>query len=113
MRFTVPFYHFLFSRYLHLTERHFLSYILVPFPDSSYLYSHAGAPNKESFDIENFLALEHFPQKKIQIDSSKIFMFKIEIDGGGMEDSKTFNFSQNHQIIILKKICIFWATLLF
>ena len=66
--FTVPFYHFLFSRYLHLTERHFSSYILVPFPDSSYFYGHAGALNKENFDIENFLALEHFPQKKNQID---------------------------------------------
>ena len=37
--FTVPFYHFLFSRYLGLTKRHFLSDILVPFPDSSDLYS--------------------------------------------------------------------------
>ena len=34
-----PFYHFLFSRYLDLAERHFLSDILVPFPDSSNLYS--------------------------------------------------------------------------
>ena len=37
--FTVPFYHFLFSRYLGLTKRHFSSDILVPFPDSSDLYS--------------------------------------------------------------------------
>ena len=65
--FTVHFYHFLFSKYLHLTERHFWSYILIPFPDSSNLYGHAGTPNKESFDIENFLAVEHFPQKKLQI----------------------------------------------
>ena len=37
--FKVPFYHFLFSRYLDLTERYFSSDILVPFPDSSDLYS--------------------------------------------------------------------------
>ena len=36
--FTVQ-HHFLFSRYLELTERHFLSDILVPFPDLSDLYS--------------------------------------------------------------------------
>ena len=38
--FTVPFYHFLFSRYLGLTKCHFSSDILVPFPDLSNLYSH-------------------------------------------------------------------------
>ena len=37
--FTVPFYHFLFLRYLVLAERHFSSDILVPIPDSSNLYS--------------------------------------------------------------------------
>ena len=37
--FTVSFYHSLFSRYLDLTECLFLSDILVPFPDSSDLYS--------------------------------------------------------------------------
>ena len=37
--FTVPFYHFLFLRYLVLAERLFSSYILVPFPDSTNLYS--------------------------------------------------------------------------
>ena len=37
--FTVPFYHFLFSRYLEFAERHFSSDILVPFPDSGVLYS--------------------------------------------------------------------------
>ena len=37
--FTVPFYHFLFWRYLELAERHFLSDILVPFPDLEVLYS--------------------------------------------------------------------------
>ena len=36
--FTVPFYHFLFSRYLHLTKRHFSSDILVSFLDLSDLY---------------------------------------------------------------------------
>ena len=39
MLFTVSFYHFLFSRCLGLTKRHFSSDILVPFPDSSDLYS--------------------------------------------------------------------------
>ena len=37
--FTVPFYHFLFSRYLRLTERYLSSDILIPFPDLSDLYS--------------------------------------------------------------------------
>ena len=37
--FTVPFYHFSFSRYLELAERHFSSDILVPFPDLEVLYS--------------------------------------------------------------------------
>ena len=37
--FTVPFYHFQFSRYLDLTECHFLSDIWVPCPDSSDLNS--------------------------------------------------------------------------
>ena len=37
--FTVPFGHFLFSRYLRLTEPHLLLGILVPFPDLSDLYS--------------------------------------------------------------------------
>ena len=40
MLFKVPFYHFLFSRYLHFTKCHFWSDILFPFPDSSNLYSH-------------------------------------------------------------------------
>ena len=34
----IRFLSFLISRYLDLTERHFLSDILVPFPDSSDLY---------------------------------------------------------------------------
>ena len=37
--FTVPFCHFLFSRYLGLAKRHFSSDILVPFPNLSDLYS--------------------------------------------------------------------------
>ena len=37
--FTVPFYHFSFSRYLEIAERHFSSDILVPFPDLGVLYS--------------------------------------------------------------------------
>ena len=40
LHFAVPFYHFLFSRYLDLTKCHFSSDILVPFPDLSNLYSH-------------------------------------------------------------------------
>ena len=43
--FTVPFYHFLFLRYLVLAERHFLSDILVPFPDLCNLYSLVGLYN--------------------------------------------------------------------
>ena len=39
--FAVSVYHFLFSKYLDLTKRHFSSDVLVPFPDSSDLYSHA------------------------------------------------------------------------
>ena len=38
--FTIPLHHFLFSRYLSLTKHHFSSDFLVPFPDSSDLYSH-------------------------------------------------------------------------
>ena len=41
MLFTVPFYHFLFSRYLVLAKRRFTSDIFVPFPDSNDLYSRA------------------------------------------------------------------------
>ena len=37
--FTVPYYHFLFLRYLVLAEHRFSSDILVPFPDLSNLYS--------------------------------------------------------------------------
>ena len=37
--FTVPFYHFSFSRYLELAECHFSSDILVPFPNLGVLYS--------------------------------------------------------------------------
>ena len=43
--FTVLFYHFLFSRYLGLSKHHFSSDILVPFPDSSDLYSRDRAGN--------------------------------------------------------------------
>ena len=39
--FTVPVYHFSFSRYLELAERHFSSDIWVPFPDSGVLYNRA------------------------------------------------------------------------
>ena len=39
--FAVSVYHFLFSKYLDLTKCHFSSDVLVPFPDSSDLYSHA------------------------------------------------------------------------
>ena len=43
MLLTVPFCHFLFSRYLDLTECPFSSDILVPFPDLSDFYSRAFA----------------------------------------------------------------------
>ena len=48
--FTVPFYHFMFSRYLDLTERHFSSDILVPFPDLSDLYSCGTDPENQNFE---------------------------------------------------------------
>ena len=64
--FTVPLYHFLFSRYLELAEHHFLSDILVPFPDSGVLYSRA------------FLVLyfsEHCPIRKATPHSSQTTQF--------------------------------------
>ena len=39
MLFTIPFYHFLFLTYFDLAEHHFLSDILVAFPDLSDLYT--------------------------------------------------------------------------
>ena len=48
--FTVPFYHFLFSKYLELAERHFSSDILVPFPESGVLYSRG--PSMVFHDID-------------------------------------------------------------
>ena len=53
---TVPSYHFLFSRCLDLTERHFLSDILVPFPDSRDLYSRELQYNNKRI-LENELYL--------------------------------------------------------
>ena len=44
MLFTVPFYHFLFLRYLVLAERHFSSGILVLFSDSNNLFSRRKDP---------------------------------------------------------------------
>ena len=53
--FTVPFYHFLISRYLVLAEHHFLSDILVPFPDSRNLYNHDINKNKhENMVYKNY-----------------------------------------------------------
>ena len=41
------------------------------------------------------------------------FCSRLRLMKRGMEGSKTFNFSPaKHQTIILKKICIFWASLL-
>ena len=60
--FTVFFYQFLFSRYLELTERHFSSNILVPFPDSGVLYSR-GTYWLFSFYSDNWLKLAIFLQK--------------------------------------------------
>ena len=57
-RLTIPFYHFLFSRYLDLTKSHFSSDILVPFPNSSDLYSHGCYWYKFGFgtyNIHNYL----------------------------------------------------------
>ena len=48
--FTVPFYHFLFSRNVDLTKRHFSSDILVPFPDFSDQYSRANHLNSGRCD---------------------------------------------------------------
>ena len=39
MLFTIPFYRFLFLTYFDLAEHHFLSDILVAFPDLSDLYT--------------------------------------------------------------------------
>ena len=43
--FTVPFYHILLSRYMCLTKHHFLSDILVPYPDLRDLYSYDDTEN--------------------------------------------------------------------
>ena len=51
---TVPFYHFLFSRYLDLTKCHFLSDILVPFPDSNDLYSGVMLPFLRTYLFQIF-----------------------------------------------------------
>ena len=51
--FTVSFYHFSFSRYLELAERHFSSDILVPFPDLGVLY------NREVMIILILIDVEH------------------------------------------------------
>ena len=58
--FTVPFYHFLFSRYLDLTKRHFSSDVLVPFPDLSDSYSrvrnlHLPEPGELTFQLQPIL----------------------------------------------------------
>ena len=55
--FTVSFYHFLFSRYLELAERHFSSVILVPFPDSGVLCNRGMAKIKS---VWHFVTLIHF-----------------------------------------------------
>ena len=57
--FTVPLYHFLFLRYLVLAERHFSSDILVPFPDSSNLYSCAYVPTFK-YNQEPSTMLPHY-----------------------------------------------------
>ena len=50
--FTVPFYHFLFSRYLGLTKHHFSSDILVPFPDLSNLYCRGRGLNLRTWNFQ-------------------------------------------------------------
>ena len=41
--------------------------------------------------------------EKCLVDLSTIFSFRTEFGGGGIEPSKTLNFSQKHQIILLTK----------
>ena len=55
--FTVPFYHFSFSRYLELVECHFSSDILVPFPGSGVLYSCVGSKMVKKLIIFNNFTL--------------------------------------------------------
>ena len=52
--FTAPFFNFLFSRYLDLTERHFSSDFQVPFPDSTDLYSRQVGVKPQIFTVFSF-----------------------------------------------------------
>ena len=68
MLFTVLFYHFLFLRYLLLAEHHFLSDILVPFPDSSNLYSCDRIKKDSSSPVNlqlNNYSTEHAPTESL------------------------------------------------
>ena len=64
--FTVPFYHFSFSRYLELAERHFSSDILVPFPDSGVLYSSGS----------NSIKINNSDSRMISVTYSDFFLLK-------------------------------------
>ena len=64
--FTVPFYHFLFSRYLDLTERRFSSDVLVPFPDLSDLYSRVMTIIYYGIRSQRILTLVSGPTKTVQ-----------------------------------------------
>ena len=64
--FTVSFYHFLFSRYLELAERHFSSDILVPFPDSGVLYSRGS----------NSIKINNSDSRMISVTYSDFFLLK-------------------------------------
>ena len=60
--FTVPFYHFLFLKYLVLAERHFSSDSLVPFPDLCNLYTRIKVGSNLKvifFDYRTVLELAH------------------------------------------------------
>ena len=64
--FTVPFYHFLFSRYLDLTERRFSSDVLVPFPDLSDLYSRVMTIIYYGIRSQRILTFVSGPTKTVQ-----------------------------------------------
>ena len=92
--FTVPFYHFLFSRYLVIVGRHFSSDILVPFPDWRNLYSrghvqHHVGPQQNAGEILILLgrmvslidkhAIFKTPSLRIFLEHTNLSIIKISI----------------------------------
>ena len=75
MLFTVPFYHFLFSRYLDLTKRHFLSDILVPFPDWRNFCSCVLSLSLSSTFLLGFLLLPFFACVLLYSPYSSLYAF--------------------------------------